>query len=77
MCYALPPPVRAHFFVDILIFSNSWTDHLRHLHAKPTILQQHKLFVKRSKYAFGMASISYLGHIISASSVIMDLARVL
>jgi hypothetical protein len=65
------------FFDDILIFSSSWTDHLRHLHAEPTIFQQHKLFVKRSKYAFGMASISYLGHIISAADVIMDLAKVL
>ena len=35
-------------------------------------LQQHQLFAKRSKCIFGVESISYLGHIISATSVAMD-----
>ena len=40
------------------------------------VLQQHRLFVKRSKYAFGVGSIQYLGHIISADGVAMDLTKV-
>jgi len=64
------------FFDDILIYSKSWADHLRHLRVILTILRQHRLFVKRSKCSFGVDSVSYLGHIISASGVAMDPAKV-
>jgi len=64
------------FFDDILIYSTSWADHLRHLRAVLTVLQHHQLFVKRSKCAFGVSSISYLGHIISEAGVAMDSAKV-
>ena len=64
------------FFDDILIYSSTWVDHLRHLRAILLVLWQHRLFVKRSKCAFGVDSISYLGHIISAAGVAMDPAKV-
>jgi hypothetical protein len=64
------------FFDDILIYSRSWADHLRHLCAVLFLLRQHRLFVKRSKCSFGVDSVSYLGHIISASGVAMDPAKV-
>jgi hypothetical protein len=64
------------FFDDILIFSSTWVDHLRHVRTVLDTLQQHRLFVKRSKCAFGMESISYLGHIISVARVAVDLAKV-
>ena len=64
------------FFDDILIYSESWADHLRHVRAVLSTLQQHQLFVKRSKCTFGVESISYLGHIISAAGVAMDPAKV-
>jgi hypothetical protein len=64
------------FFDDILIYSASWADHLRHLQAVFTILQQHRLFVKHSKCAFGERSIAYLGHVISDAGVAMDPAKV-
>ena len=54
------------FFDDILIYSASLAEHLRHVRAVITVLHQHRLFVKRSKCAFGVDSITYLGHIISA-----------
>lgn len=64
------------FFDDILIYSSSWADHLRHLRAVLASLRQHRLFVKRSKCAFGVPSVGYLGHIISADGVAMDPAKV-
>jgi len=64
------------FFDDILIYSGSWAEHLRHLRVVLAELRRHQLFVKRSKCAFGETSVSYLGHIISASGVAMDPAKV-
>jgi len=61
------------FFDDILIFSDTWADHLRIV---LSTLQRHQLFVKRSKCAFGVSSIQYLGHIISADGVAMDPPKV-
>jgi len=56
------------FFDDILIFSSSWADHLRHLRVVLQVLHDQALFLKRSKCSFGMASVTYLGHIISANA---------
>ena len=64
------------FFDDILIYSATWADHLRHLRAVLLVLRQHRLFVKRSKCAFGVLSIAYLGHIISTAGVAMDPSKV-
>jgi hypothetical protein len=63
-------------YYDILIYITTWADHLRHLHAVLAMLRQHCLFVKRYKCAFGVGSVSYLGHIISEDGVAMDLAKV-
>ena len=64
------------FFDDILIYSNSWSDHLRHVRTVLRFLHQHKLFLKRSKCLFGESSIGYLGHVISAQGVAMDTQKV-
>jgi hypothetical protein len=64
------------FFDDILVYSKSWADHLRHLRAVLDELRRHQLFVKRSKCSFGASAVAYLGHIISAKGVAMDPAKV-
>jgi hypothetical protein len=64
------------FFDDILIYNTSWANHLRHLRVVLNTLCQHRLFVKRSKCSFGVDSIAYLGHVISAASVAMDPTKV-
>jgi hypothetical protein len=65
-----------YFFDDILIYSKTWVDHLRHLRVIPDELCRHQLFVKRSKCSFGASSVAYLGHVISATEVAMDAAKV-
>jgi hypothetical protein len=60
------------FFDDILIYSRTWADHLRHIRAVFAELQRHQLFLKRSKCAFGASSVAYLGHVVSAAGVAMD-----
>jgi hypothetical protein len=63
------------FFDDILIYSESWSEHVRHLHLVFQVLRQHTLLLKRSKCTFGVTSVAYLGHVISAKGVSMDTIR--
>lgn len=60
------------FFDDILIYSTSWSEHLRHVHLVVNTPREHRLFLKCSKCSFGERSISYLGHVISEAGVAMD-----
>lgn len=65
------------FFDDILIYSSSWSDHLRHVKLVLEAMRTHQLFLKRSKCSFGEETMAYLGHIISAAGVAMDSDKVL
>jgi hypothetical protein len=64
------------FFDDILIYSKSWGEHLRHLRVVLEELQRHQLFLKRTKCAFGATTVGYLGHVISEAGIAMDPAKV-
>jgi transposase InsO family protein len=64
------------FFDDILVYNNSWTEHLQHLCAILDVLRSHRLHVKQSKCSFATETVSYLGHIISADGVAMDSTKV-
>jgi hypothetical protein len=57
------------FFDDILIYSDSWSTHLRHVRAVLDRLCEHKLAVKRSKCSFDASSMGYLSHVISTNGV--------
>ena len=52
------------FFDDILIYSRSREEHLQHLEAVLSILEEQQLYAKMSKCEFGMIEMLYLGHII-------------
>jgi hypothetical protein len=57
------------FFDDILIYSRSWQEHMRHLDEVLSIMEAQSLYAKESKCEFGMTELLYLGHIISAQGV--------
>ena len=57
------------FFDDILIYSGTWEDHLRNLDKVLDILEERNLYVKESKYEFGMTHMLYLGHVIEENRV--------
>lgn len=59
-------------FDDILVYINTWEEHLQHLHEVFAILRQQQMYLKPSKCTFGATSIEYLGHIISAAGVSTD-----
>ncbi|XP_054797653.1 uncharacterized mitochondrial protein AtMg00860-like [Prosopis cineraria] len=65
------------FFDDILIYSSSWVEHLKHVEDVLRVLDQHKLYVKLSKCSFGQLKIDYLGHIVSSAGVEVDQTKVM
>lgn len=52
------------FFDDILVYSSSAEEHVTHLREVLNILRDNSFFIKKSKSAFGVSTIDYLGHII-------------
>lgn len=60
------------FFDDILIYSPCIESHVQHLTEVLSVLKRHKLYAKRSKCAFGVRQVEYLGHIISGEGVKTD-----
>lgn len=63
------------FFEDILVYSSTWELNLQHLRLVFGILQQHQLFVKQSKCAFGQQQVEYLGHVVSHDGAVADPSR--
>lgn len=64
------------FFDDILIYSMTYEDHLQHLTVVFDILKKNQLKANMSKCQFVQARIEYLGHLISAQGVEVDLEKV-
>ncbi|XP_058774197.1 uncharacterized mitochondrial protein AtMg00860-like [Vicia villosa] len=60
------------FFDDILIYSNSYSDHLLHLTLILDLLASNKFVAKLSKCVFAVPKVEYLGHVISLSGVTPD-----
>ncbi|KAJ1687481.1 hypothetical protein LUZ63_018871 [Rhynchospora breviuscula] len=64
------------FFDDILVYSTNIIEHTQQLAVVFELLLKHQLYAKRSKCAFGMKKIEYLGHIISHEGVATDHKKV-
>ncbi|WVZ96210.1 LOW QUALITY PROTEIN: hypothetical protein U9M48_041877, partial [Paspalum notatum var. saurae] len=60
------------FLDDILIYSKSLEDHLKHLSLVLDKLKEHQFYLKHSKCSFGQTSMEYLGHVISEEGVAID-----
>jgi Reverse transcriptase (RNA-dependent DNA polymerase) len=61
---------------DILIFSRTEEDHIRHVQLILKRLKQHNLFSKLSKCEFNRISLPFLGHIIGQNGVKMQHSKV-
>lgn len=61
---------------DILVFSKTEADHLKHLRLVLELLRQHNLKAKMRKCEFFKPELKFLGHIVSASGMKPDPAKV-
>ena len=61
---------------DILIFSKNEEEHAKHLEMVFAKLREHRLLAKPFKCGFALEEVEYLGHIISAEGIKVDLTKV-
>ncbi|XP_071926121.1 uncharacterized protein [Coffea arabica] len=64
------------FIDDILIYSKTQEEHVKHLEIVLKILREHKLYAKFSKCEFWLDEISFLGHKVSKDGIAVDSAKV-
>ena len=64
------------FFDDILIYSQSEVEHEDHLRIVLQLLRDHQLYAKFSKCEFWLTEVGFLGHVVSASSMLVDPGKV-
>ena len=61
---------------DILIFSGTWDEHVRHVKKVLDTLQREKLYVKLSKCEFCKTTLVYLGHILVGGQLKIDPSKI-
>ena len=54
---------------DLVVFSDTWTEHLSHLQTVLEKLQEFGLTAKKAKCQWAMAECTYLGHVIGGGLV--------
>ena len=64
------------FVDDILIYSRSKEEHETHLRTALQTLRDHRLYAKLSKCEFWLSEVVFLGHVVSAAGIAVDLAKV-
>jgi hypothetical protein len=74
------PYLQRHFLVffdDILVYSKTWEDHMKHLGQVLSLLEENQFYAKMSKCTFGKEEVEYLGHIISKKGVKVDPKKIM
>ena len=57
---------------DILVFSKTEEEHVKHVREVLEILRQQKLYAKLAKCDFGKSELTFLGHVVGAEGVKVD-----
>ena len=57
---------------DILVYSNSWKEHIYHVRLVLDRLREHKLYAKLTKCTFGVQEIDHLGFVLRAGKLAIN-----
>ena len=60
------------FFDDILIYTKSWEEHVKHVHRVLQLLNEKIFYSKPSKCLFGVKEVECLGDIVSHEGIKVD-----
>jgi hypothetical protein len=61
---------------EIIVFSGTWDEHVRHVKQVLDTLQREKLYVKVYKCEFGKTALVYLGHIVGGGQLKIDPSKI-
>ncbi|MBW0554784.1 hypothetical protein O181_094499 [Austropuccinia psidii MF-1] len=61
---------------DIMVFSSSEEEHVKHVTSVLQRLRENNLFAKASKCVFHASSVQYLGYVVSSEGLKMDSSKV-
>jgi hypothetical protein len=61
---------------DILIYNKNEQEHAEHLELVLALLRKHQLYATLSKCDFQKQKLKFLGHIVSAQGIQVDMAKV-
>ena len=64
------------FIDDILVYSRSDLEHVRHLGLVLQTLRRHQLYAKFNKCEFWLSRVGFLGHVVSADGIYVDPQKV-
>jgi hypothetical protein len=64
------------FIDDILVYSNSYIEHEKHLREVLQTLKEHRLYAKLNKCEFWLKEVTFLGHVILAEEILVDPRKV-
>ena len=64
------------FINDILVYSQTESEHEKHLRLVLQRLREHRLFAKFKKCEFWLSQVSFLGHIVSKEGIKVDPAKI-
>ena len=66
----------AAYLDDLIIYSNTWENHLKHVRVILQRLREAGLTVKPTKCQFGMKRCVYLGHVVGGGTVQPEASKV-
>ena len=64
------------YFDDILVFSKSMKEHLKHVRAVLQTLRKENLYANMKKCTFGVDKVVFLGFIVSSKGVHVDESKI-
>ena len=61
---------------DVIVFSKTWNEHLKHLEIVLSKIQEAGLTIKKKKCQFGMSECGYLGHVIGSGRIYPESVKI-